>query len=133
MDVAHCGGIGSAKKIAAMSAVHDIAISPHCSIGPVALAAALHVAWSTPNMTMLECFAEFDVDWRDALVSGWNPLRNGEFALPDAPGLGIELDIAAIAAHPYRRLAFPSLWDTTWRDEFTGTADLRPTPKQQTP
>ena len=45
-------------------------------------------------------------------------------ALPKAPGLGIELDAAAIAAHPYRPLAFPSLWDATWRDEFTGTARL---------
>jgi galactonate dehydratase len=124
MDVAHCGCITAAKKIAAMAAVEDIAISPHCSIGPVALAAALHVAWSTPNMLMLESFAEFDVDWRNALVSGWNPLRHGEFALPEAPGLGIELDAGAIAAHPYRQLAFPSLWDTTWRDEFTGTTTL---------
>lgn len=63
--------------------------------------------------------------WRD-LVSGWNPLSNGRLALPEAPGLGIELDEAAISAHPYRPLAFPSLWDTTWRDEFTGTARLAP-------
>jgi len=124
MDVAHCGGIAMAKKIAAMAAAQDIGISPHCSIGPVALAAALHVAWSTPNMLMLECFAEFDVDWRNDLVGGWNPLRQGELRLPDAPGLGIELDEAAIAAHPYRPLAFPSLWDDSWRDEFTGTAKL---------
>lgn len=124
MDVAHCGGIAASKKIAAMAAAQDIAISPHCSIGPVALAAALHVAWSTPNMLMLECFAEFDVDWRDDLVSGWNPLHNGRFALPERPGLGIELDDLAIAAHPYRALAFPSLWDTTWKDEFTGTTQL---------
>ncbi len=124
MDVAHCGGIAAAKKVAAFAAVADMAISPHCSIGPVALAAALHVGWSTPNMLMLESFAEFDVDWRDALVSGWNPLRNGRFALPEKPGLGIELDEATIAAHPYKPLAFPSLWDTGWRDEFTGTAKL---------
>ncbi len=124
MDVAHCGGIAVAKKIAAMAAAQDIAISPHCSIGPVAFAAALHVAWSTPNMLMLESFAEFDVDWRNDLVGGWNPLRRGVLALPEAPGLGIELDEAAIAAHPYRPLAFPSLWDATWRDEFTGTARL---------
>ncbi|HVX80482.1 MAG TPA: mandelate racemase/muconate lactonizing enzyme family protein [Devosiaceae bacterium] len=130
MDVAHCGGIASAKRIAAMAAVQDMAISPHCSIGPVALAAALHVAWSTPNMLLLESFAEFDVDWRNALVSGWNPLDGGEFALPEKPGLGIELDASAIAAHPYRRLAFPSLWDTTWRDEFTGTATLAPPPRR---
>lgn len=124
MDVAHCGGISIAKKIAAMAAAQDMAISPHCSVGPVALAAALHVAWSTPNMLMLESFAEFDVDWRNDLVSGWNPLSRGVFALPERPGLGIELDEAAIAAHPYRALAFPSLWDTSWKDEFTGTARL---------
>lgn len=124
MDVAHCGGVTAAKKIAAMAAVQDVAISPHCSIGPVALAAALHVAWSTPNMLMLESFAEFDVDWRDGLVSGWNPLRQGEFTLPEEPGLGVVLDEGVIAAHPYKRLAFPSLWDTTWKDKFTGTARL---------
>lgn len=124
MDVAHCGGITMAKKIAAMAAAQDIGISPHCSIGPVAFAAALHVAWSTPNMLMLESFAEFDVDWRNDLVGGWSPLKGGRLALPDAPGLGIELDEAAIADHPYRPLAFPSLWDATWRDEFTGTAKL---------
>ncbi len=126
MDVAHCGGITMAKKIASMAAAQDIGISPHCSVGPVAFAAALHVAWSTPNMLLLESFAEFDVDWRNDLVSSWNPLSNGRLALPEAPGLGIELDEAAISAHPYRPLAFPSLWDTTWRDEFTGTARLAP-------
>jgi galactonate dehydratase len=124
MDVAHCGGIGMAKKIAAMAAAQDIGISPHSSVGPVAYAAALHVAWSTPNMLMLESFGEFDVDWRDDLVAGWNPLVGGALALPEAPGLGIELDEAAIGAHPYRPLAFPSLWDDSWRDEFTGTARI---------
>jgi galactonate dehydratase len=124
MDVAHCGGIGAAKKIATLAATQDMAVSPHCSIGPVALAAALHFAWSTPNMLMLESFAEFDVDWRDGMVSGWNPLNGGRFSLPDRPGLGIELDQAVLAAHPYKPLAFPSLWDSTWRDDFTGTLKL---------
>jgi len=124
MDVAHCGGIAAAKKIAAIAAAQDIGISPHCSIGPVAYAAALHVAWSTPNMLLLESFAEFDVDWRSTLVGGWNPLHRGELSLPERPGLGIELDEVAIAEHPYRPLAFPSLWDSTWVDEFTGTAKL---------
>jgi galactonate dehydratase len=124
MDVAHCGGIAAAKKIAGLATIQDMAISPHCSIGPVALAATLQVAWSSPNMLMLESFAEFDVDWRNGLVSGWNPLDRGVFRLPDRPGLGIELDQAVIAAHPYKPLAFPSLWDRTWRDELTGTARL---------
>src|SRR5580704_14330755 len=61
MDIAHCGGILVAKKIAAMAAVQDIQVSPHCSIGPVALAAALHFDLSTPNFMIQENFAEFDV------------------------------------------------------------------------
>ena len=42
MDLAHCGGILAGKKIAAMAAPQDILVAPHCSIGPVALAACLH-------------------------------------------------------------------------------------------
>jgi galactonate dehydratase len=60
MDIAHCEGISMAKKIAAMASVQDIQVSPHCSIGPVALAAALHFDLSTPNFMIQENFAEFD-------------------------------------------------------------------------
>lgn len=126
MDVSHCGGIAISRTIARMAAVRDMAISPHCSIGPVALAAAMHLAWSSPNMLMLESFAEFDVDWRNDLVSGWNPLKRAVFELPDKPGLGIELDEAAIGEHPYKPLAFPSLWDQAWRRDFTGRSNPRP-------
>jgi galactonate dehydratase len=124
MDIAHCGGLTAAKKVAAFAAVQDMGVSPHCSIGPVAFAAAIHFAWSTPNMALLETFAEFDVDWRDALVGGWNPLEQATLRLPDQPGLGLDIDESAIAAHPYKPLAFPSLWDDTWRSEFTGTDRL---------
>jgi len=119
MDLAHCGGITSGKKIAAMAAAQDMAIAPHCSIGPVALAACLHFDLSTPNFLIQEAFAEFDVPWRNDLVRGWNPIRNGEFILGDAPGLGLELDEAAIASHPYVANAFPSLWDHEWQSHFT--------------
>ena len=39
-----------------------------------------------------EAFAEFDVPWRNDLVGGWNPIKDGEFLVSDAPGLGLELD-----------------------------------------
>jgi galactonate dehydratase len=118
MDVAHCGGILMSKKIAAMAAAQDMHIAPHCSVGPVALAAALHVDVSTPNFLVQEAFAEFDVPWRNALVRGWNPIHDAEFMLTDAPGLGLELDDEVIAAHPYVQHAFPSLWDANWITDF---------------
>jgi galactonate dehydratase len=119
MDIAHCGGILASKKIAAMAAVQDIRVAPHCSIGPVALAACLHFDVGTPNFMIQEAFVEFDVPWRNSLVRGWNPIQNGELLVPDKPGLGIELDEAAIAEHPYVPNAFASLWDKKWLTDFT--------------
>lgn len=118
-DIAHCGGLWMAKKIAAIAEARDLRVAPHCSIGPVALAAALHFAACTPNCAIQEAFGEFDVPWRDSLVGGWNPLRGGEFFLPEAPGLGLELDLEAVARRPYVRGSFPSLWDEEWLTGFT--------------
>lgn len=121
MDIAHCGGLSAAKKIAAVATMQDMRVAPHCSIGPVALAAALHFDVSTPNFMVQEAFAEFDVPWRNDLVGGWNPIREGQLHLSDAPGLGIELNEAALAEHPYVAHAFPSLWDGDWLTNFTQT------------
>jgi galactonate dehydratase len=108
-----------------------MSVSPHCSIGPVAFAAAIHFAYSTPNMTLQECFSEYDVDWRKDLVRGWDPVNRGTLRLPEGPGLGIDIDENSIRAHPYRPLSFPSLWETGWTDEFTGTTEISPTSKRK--
>jgi galactonate dehydratase len=121
MDIAHCGGLLLAKKVAALAAVQDLRVAPHCSIGPVALAACLHFDVSTPNFMLQEAFAEFDVPWRNDLVRGWNPVRYGELIVSDEPGLGLELDEEALAQHPYVAHAFPSLWDGDWLTNFTQT------------
>jgi galactonate dehydratase len=112
-------GFWTAKKIAALAAVEDIGIAPHCSIGPVALAAALQVDACTPNFRIQENFGDFDVPWRSTFVRGWNPSRGGEFAVPEGPGLGLELDEDVIADRTYVAHAFPSLWDKGWTANFT--------------
>jgi galactonate dehydratase len=121
MDPAHCGGLMMSKKIAALAEAQDLQVSPHCSIGPVAHCAALHLDWSTPNARIQENFADYDVPWRHDLVFGWNPCHDGEFLLPEKPGLGIELNTEVCAAHPYRKNSFPSLWDQRWLEDFTSS------------
>ncbi len=118
-DLCHCGGLSIGKKIAAMAQKNGILLAPHVSIGPVALCAAVHFGWATPEVFMQENFSEYDVPWRRELVCGWDLIARGEFLLPAGPGLGIELDEAACAAHPYRKNAFPSLWDKRWLEQFT--------------
>jgi len=119
MDVAHCGGILMGKKIAAMAEPRDITFAPHVSVGPVSLAAALHVDMCCTNFFRQENFGEHDVNYRDDLVCGWNRFRDGYFTLDGTPGLGLELNDAVIAAHPYEPHTFPSLWDSRWIAEFT--------------
>lgn len=119
MDPSHCGGLLLSRKIAQFAQKNGIKVSPHCSIGPVALCAALHFDWATPDFIIQENFSEYDVPWRNELVFGWNPIKNGRFKLPETPGLGIELNTEICAAHPYKKLAFPSLWDKTWLSGFT--------------
>jgi len=118
-DLAHCGGLGVGKKIAALAQARDVRVAPHCSVGPVALCAAIHFGWATPGVLVQENFAEYDVPWRQELVCGWDPSRQGEFALPEGPGLGIELNVEACGRHPHRKNSFPSLWDRRWLEEFT--------------
>jgi|SRR5262245_7431395 len=118
-DLVHSGGLWVGKKVVALAQAHDLAVAPHCSVGPVALCAAIHFGWSTSNVLIQENFADYDVPWRADLVRGWIPARDGEFLLPEGPGLGLDIDVEACARHPYKKNAFPSLWDRRWIEELT--------------
>ena len=62
-DLCHCGGLWEAKKIAAMAETYYMGVAPHNPLGPVANAAALHFALSTPNFLIQEDMLT-DVPWR---------------------------------------------------------------------
>jgi galactonate dehydratase len=53
-DIAHAGGVSETKRLANMAEAYDVAIAPHCPLGPIAFAASLHVGLSTPNFVILE-------------------------------------------------------------------------------
>ena len=100
-DVCHCGGIMEAKKIAALAETHYIACAPHNPYGPVATASSLHLDTCIANFLIQE-YALFDVPWRDEIVTaGHVRIEDGCAMLPTGPGLGIELNEAEIAKHPF--------------------------------
>ena len=99
-DVSHCGGIGELKKIAAMAEARHVAVCPHNPSGPVANAATLQLAACTPNFFIHETMA-VDVPWRAEICPEHVRFVDGRMTIPDAPGLGIELNEEAIARHPY--------------------------------
>ncbi len=53
-DLCHAGGIFEVRKIAAMAECFDVAVAPHCPLGPIALAASLQLDWCTPNAVIQE-------------------------------------------------------------------------------
>jgi 2-dehydro-3-deoxyphosphogalactonate aldolase len=100
MNLGRVGGILEAKKIAAMAEVQHVQLAPHLYCGPVVGAANIQLATCSPNFLILEGIERWQGIHAELLVK---PIRweNGYVIPPSEPGLGIELNEAFIARHPY--------------------------------
>jgi galactonate dehydratase len=102
-DLSHAGGISECKKIAAMAEAYDIAVAPHCPLGPIALAACIQLDACTPNAFIQEQSLGIHynkgsdlLDYlKDPAVFAY---KDGFVDLPQAPGLGIEIDEERVMA-----------------------------------
>lgn len=116
-DLSHAGGISEVRRIAALAETFDVQLAPHCPLGPIALAACLQVGFSTPNYLIQE--QSIGIHYNKGAevldyVVDTEPLKfvDGNFQLLTAPGLGIEVDEAAVRAADARGTA----WRTpSWR------------------
>jgi galactonate dehydratase len=110
------GGIAPTLEVAGLAAAHGSVIAPHQSGGPVATAVCLQLAAAVPNFLIQEHFDAFNDPWTFDLVS-WRPTvdpTNGHLSLPEAPGLGLELDLAVVKAHPYDPGAYLNVHAEGW-------------------
>ena len=99
-DLCHCGGLLEARKIAAMAEAYYMGVAPHNPLGPVANAAALHFALSTPNFLIQEDMLA-DVPWRWDVVQSSLRTESGYWLPTEAPGLGVEVNEKEAARHPF--------------------------------
>jgi galactonate dehydratase len=100
-DVCVTGGLLEMKKIAAMAEASYVTVAPHNPCGPVATAVNAHFAASTSNFIILEYIPD-DAGVRREVVKEPVRLVKGWLEIPEAPGLGIELDEKAAARHPFQ-------------------------------
>lgn len=105
-DITHIGGLLEAKKLAAHADIHYVTIAPHNVGGQISTAANLHLAACTTNFRIQEYFNDFADPWVQETAPGLPPVVDGYFALPTAPGLGVELDLDVVGAHPYQATHF---------------------------
>ena len=96
-DISHAGGISEVKKIATMAESYDLALAPHCPLGPIALSASLHLDFSCINALIQE--SSIDIHYNDGInLTDYvtNPeifnLEDGYIKRPLGTGLGIEID-----------------------------------------
>ena len=101
-DISHCGGITEARKIAAMAETYYSYVAPHNPLGPISLAAGIHVDASIPNFLCQE-----QVHLGEGYLKNPFVIKDGHIDLPKLPGLGVEVDEDYI-----REQAYPGDWDT---------------------
>lgn len=98
-DVPKTGGMHETKKAADMAKAYSIPLALHNVASPLGTMASAHVGAAASNFLALEFHAR-DLEWWDDLLVRDEPLiRNGRVAVPDEPGLGVELDENVLGAH----------------------------------
>jgi galactonate dehydratase len=97
-DISHVGGISEMRRIAAMCETYDVALAPHCPLGPIALAANIQVDAVSANFAIQEMSLgiHYNVGGQDLTSYTKNPevwnVTDGYIDLLRGPGLGIEVD-----------------------------------------
>jgi len=100
-DLSHAGGISECRRIAAMAEAFDVAVAPHCPLGPLALASCLQLAAVAPNVVLQEMSLGIHYNVGHDLLSFvvnkdvLSPV-DGFLPIPEGPGLGVEIDEAAV-------------------------------------
>lgn len=96
-DTAHVGGISEMVRIGHMAEAYDVALAPHCPLGPIALAACLQVDAVCSNAFIQEQSMGIHYNQGGDLLDyvtaeGGFELNEGYLSIPQQPGLGIEVN-----------------------------------------
>jgi galactonate dehydratase len=96
-DLSHAGGIWEVRKIAAMAEAYDVAVAPHCPLGPIALAASLQLDFCSPNAFIQEQSLGIHYNQGSDLLDyladpSVFDYEEGFVKRLTAPGLGIEVN-----------------------------------------
>jgi galactonate dehydratase len=100
-DLSHAGGISECLRIAAMAEAYDVALAPHCPLGPVALAACLQVDFVSYNAVLQEQSMGIHYNQGAELLDYVHnrddfSMESGWMLPPPLPGLGVDIDEDAV-------------------------------------
>ncbi len=113
------GGIWRSLQIAGIAEAHHAEIALHNAESPFKTMVALHIDAVTPNVFIQECFDDFLEPWVPEVLSGFLRVENGYLQMPDAPGIGVELNESEARKHPYGRSNFLRMFRPGWEKRDT--------------
>ena len=90
-DLAWCGGISEARRIAALADAWQLPVAPHDCTGPLVYAASVHFSIWAPNALIQESVRAFYTGWYNELVTHVPRPEKGFLEKPPGPGIGCEL------------------------------------------
>ncbi len=112
IDVCNVGGLTEAMKVAGWSEAHYVDMMPHNPLGPICTAASVHFGAAVANFAWLECRAspveQAGFDDR-SLFPVQVKLDGAAYVVPEAPGLGVEVDEKLAAAQTFKFWEAPHL------------------------
>ena len=96
-DLSHAGGISECKKIAAMAEAYDVAVAPHCPLGPIALGACIQLDICTPNVFIQEQSMGIHYNKGSELLEYLKKpeiyqYKDGFIDVIEEPGLGVDVN-----------------------------------------
>lgn len=96
-DLSHAGGITEVRKIAAMAEAYDVALAPHCPLGPIALAACLNVDAVSYNAVIQEQSIGIHYNVGKSVLDYVTNQADFQFTdgfvdMPSRPGLGVQVN-----------------------------------------
>jgi galactonate dehydratase len=124
-DPSHAGGISEVRRIASLAEIYGASLAPHCPLGPISLAASLQLAFATPNFLIQEQSVRLHYNGGAELTNYLVDTSPFDFVAgyanrPAGPGLGIEVDEAAVR----RAAEIGHSWrNPIWRHEDGGFAE----------
>jgi L-alanine-DL-glutamate epimerase-like enolase superfamily enzyme len=96
IDLTRCGGFTEAMKIASLAHDRGLVVANHGFTTYINVSAALHFLNSIPNALIVEFVAEEETNLREKITRQKLRAEDGFLRIPDAPGLGIDLDEEAV-------------------------------------
>jgi galactonate dehydratase len=114
------GGIIGARKMSAIAEAAEAFVALHQAQSPLLTAVNAHIHATLPNFLIQECFDDFLAPWSRDIMSGVPQVKNGYIEPPSGPGLGVELDEAEMAKHPYGQDNFMRLFEDGWERRRRG-------------